>query len=91
MSLHQGDKESLLQALQDVPHVHDAVRGLEGEGVSLVLEVCKLGFTDVLEYLINQGVQLTSSGGKVGAGHWGGGGWRGDEFGPGGLLMCWST
>ena len=66
MSLHQGDKEALFQALRDVPHVPDVVWQLEGEGVSLVLEVCKLGFTDVLEYLINQGVELISSTDAVG-------------------------
>ena len=51
-----------------------------GEGISLVLEVCKLGFTDVLEYLFNQGVKLASFRGKVG-GHFGcgvGGGLEGE-------------
>ena len=65
MALHQGDKEALLQALQDVPYVPDVVTKLGAGGISLVLEVCKLGFTDVLEFLINQGAELTSPQGTV--------------------------
>lgn len=65
VSLHQSDGEALLKALQDIPCVPDVVRTLETEGIDLVSEVCKLGFTDVLEFLINQDVEISSGKGKV--------------------------
>ena len=65
MSLHEGDKGSLLEALQNVPYVPDTVRTLENEGISLVEEVCKLGFTDILEFLIDRGVIFNREKGKV--------------------------
>lgn len=64
VSLHQSDGEALLKALQDIPCVPDVVRTLETEGIDLVSEVCKLGFTDVLEFLINQDVEISSGKGK---------------------------
>ena len=65
MSLHEGDKESLLEALQNVPYVPDTVRTLENEGIFLVEEVCKLGFADILEFLIDRGVMFNREKGKV--------------------------
>ena len=64
-SLQDGDSKSLLQALKDNENVANLVQDLEDEGIALVQEVCRKGFTSVLEFLIEKGVTLDNLRGKV--------------------------
>ena len=62
--LHEEDSKSLLQALKGY-HVPSVVENLGDEGIFLVQEVCRKGFTDVLQFLINEGVKLDNLNGTV--------------------------
>lgn len=61
----ENDHPAILCVLQRLAHIPDSYDKLQQECETIVFAACQKGFTEVLEYLYNAGIDYTETGTEV--------------------------